>query len=80
MDDAEFLNALDLDIGDFDRLTFRHHLLDAFIHQDTSDALHQARERIVPDGGVVSILAFCVTEVNVQKKNVKTEQKTTTNT
>ncbi len=45
MDDAEFLDTLDLDIGDLDGLTPGHNLLDAVIHEDTSDALHQASER-----------------------------------
>jgi hypothetical protein len=45
MDDAEFLNALDLDISDFDGFPFGHDLLDAVIHEDTSDAMHQAPER-----------------------------------
>ena len=41
MDDTEFLNALDLDISDLNGLALGHDLLDAVIHEDPPDALHQ---------------------------------------
>ncbi|MDH3664182.1 MAG: hypothetical protein OEU92_29910, partial [Alphaproteobacteria bacterium] len=39
MDNAEFLDTLDLDVGDLDGLTLGHDLLDAVIHKNPSDAV-----------------------------------------